>query len=464
MALQHLIIGNGPAGMTAAEEIRARDPQAGIRIVSNEPHLMYSRPGLAYLLMGEISEPRIFARTQKHYAEQRIHLLHGHVTAFDLLNQRVQLGDGNILGYDRLLLATGASAVPATFPGSELDGVVYLDTLKNVQDILRRVDQGARAAVVVGGGITAMEMAEGLRHRGLEVHYFLRKKTIWSALLTDDEARIIEDHARAQKIHIHYNSEIKEILGKNGHVTNVVTTGGEDIACDLVGAGIGVKPKTQLAKAAGIKVDRGIVVDKYLETSAPGVFAAGDVAQVFDQWTGESRVDDLWSSAQHAGRAAGANMTGVRVPYIKGAPFNAALIFGVHITSIGQAGAGRHDKEDANETLQYQSRGSSEVFWAHDGKSYSSAWSRNGDNSLRLVLNNDQIVGALILGNQDLADPLRDLIGQRADISPIRSQLQTNDPSLPTTIREFWERWRKSDHTISRALRLARQVSPVSVN
>lgn len=450
MPIRHLIIGNGAAGMSAAEEIRRRDSQADITLVSDEPFAMYSRPGLAYLLTDEIPEPRVFCRTPEYYAEHRLRLLFARAAALDLEHRQVQLSDGENLAFDRLLLATGSSAVPATFPGSALDGVVYLDTLNNVRDIVRRIENGARAAVIVGGGITAMELAEGLAHRHLTVHYLLRKKTIWSALLTPEESQIVESHARTLGIQIHYNEEIAEIVGMHGRVKSVVTTGGQRIACDVVGAAIGVRPNIALAKNAGLKVDRAIVVNEFLETSAPGVFAAGDAAQVFDHWSGEYRVDDLWPSAIQAGRAAGANMAGASVPYIKGVPFNAALLFGVHLTAIGQAGVGARNGDDANEMLQYQSRGSSEVWWARPGAvPYTSAWSHQGDNSLRLVLRGNQIVGALILGVQDLADPLRDLIGQRVDISPIRSRLQMNDALLGQTVRAFWQQWQHSKTSIS---------------
>ncbi len=438
MIIRHLIIGHGAAGLSAAEEIRRRDPTAAITLVGDEPYPLYSRPGLAYLLMGEISEPRVFCRTPEYYAEWRLQLVHGRAVSLDLAQRKVVLADGRTLPFDRLLLATGATAVPAPFPGGNLDGVVYLDTLKNAKDLLRRIQTGAGSAVVVGGGITAMELAEGLRHRGLEVHYLVRKKTIWSALLVDAESSLIEKHALTQGIAIHYNEEIKEIIGTNGRVSAVRTTGGKEIRCQIVGVAIGVRPNLGLAQAAAIQVDRGILVDEYLESSAPGVFAAGDVAQVVDHWTGEKHVDDLWPSAIAAGRAAGANMTGAHKPYVKSAPFNAALVFGVHLTSIGQAGAGRHDQDDANEMLQYQSRGSSEIWWARPGAHYASAWSHEGDNSLRLVLRGNVIAGAVILGNQDLADPLRELIGQRVDISPIRSSLQTDDPDLAQRVRAFW--------------------------
>ncbi len=439
MPTHHLIIGNGAAGMSAAEEIRRRAPHSAITILSDEPHPMYSRPGLAYLLTGETHESNIYCRTAEDYNAQRLALIHGHATMLDLVRRSAHLVDGRVLAFDTLLLATGASPVVPPFPGNDLDGVVYLDTLDNTQDLLRRVGAGAQAAVVVGGGITAMEMAEGLQQRGLTVHYLLRKRSIWSALLNDAESKIIERHATAHGIHLHYDSEISEVIGHGRRVAGVRTSRGDHIECEIVGAAVGVRPNIALTQDTPIQTERGILVDEFLESSARGVFAAGDVAQVYDQWSGERRVDDLWSSAIEAGRVAGANMTGARVPYVKGAPFNAARVFGVHVTCIGQAGAARRNgDDDPNETLQYQSRGSSEVWWARAGAPLGSAWSQHGDNSLRIVLRDRFIVGALILGNQDLADPLRGLINQRVDISPIRDRLRADAPSLGSVLQQFW--------------------------
>lgn len=430
--------------MSAAEEIRRRSPHSAITVITNEPYPMYSRPGLAYLLTGEIRPSHIFCRTREDYARQRLQLIPAHVSALDLARRAVLLQDGRALPFDTLLLATGAAAVPAPFPGGDLDGVVYLDTLKNAEGLLQRVANGAKTAVVVGGGITAMEMAEGLRDRGLTVHYMLRGQSLWSALLTETESEIVARHAQARGIQLHYGEEIAEVIGANGLVTGVRTKRGGNIACDIVGAAIGVRPNLALTQGTRIQTERGIVVDEFLESSVPGVFAAGDVAQAFDQWSGERRVDDLWSSAVAAGRVAGANMTSARQPYVKGAPFNAARVFGLHITCIGQAGGGRGGENDPNETLQYQSRGSSEVWWSRPEGPYGSAWSHKGENSLRLVLRDRHIAGALIIGNQDLADPLRELITHRIDISSIRDRLQSNAPELGSIVRRFWEHTRRT--------------------
>ena len=278
----------------------------------------------------------------------------------------------------------------------------------------------------------------------MEVHYLLRKEAIWSALLTDAESRIVESQARMRGIHLHFREEITEVTGAQGRVTGVRTTGGAFIPCQIVGAAIGVRPNLAPVRGTAIRIERGILVNEYLESSVPGVYAAGDVAQVFDPASGEARVDDLWHSALSAGRAAGANMAGVRTPYLRGVAFNAARVFGMHLTSMGQAGAGRHDEDDPNETLQYQSRGSSEAWWARPGGPYASAWASSGMNSLRLVLRGEHIAGAVLLGSQDLANPLRDLVAHRVNISPIRAQLQKNDPALGGILHAFHQEWRRT--------------------
>jgi NAD(P)H-nitrite reductase large subunit len=345
-----------------------------------------------------------------------------------------------MLPYDALLIATGARAVPAPFPGGDLDGVVYLDTLDNTLDIVQRAKraQSARSAVIVGGGITALELAEGLAHHGVETHYLVRKHNLWSALLNDNESHLVERQIQHHGVRIHYGHEIAEIAGERGKVAAVRTTQGEVIPCQIVGVAIGVRPNLALTKDTPLNVDRGILTDEYLQTNVPGVFAAGDCAQIFDVWSGEHRVDSLWPTAVTSGRAAAQNMLGLKHPYHKGVPFNAALLFGLHLTAIGQvAAAGRGGDEEAEE-LSFISRGSSEVWTAKPGGGYTSAWADDGTSSQRLVVRDTTIVGALLLGNQRLADPLRDLINQRIDIGAVRSRLTTGGNILAEAVMEAW--------------------------
>jgi NAD(P)H-nitrite reductase large subunit len=444
----YVIIGAGPAGVYAAEAVRASDPSGNITILTDEPHPFYSRPGIAYLLIDMISPQQLIARRPEHWQTMRIDLVTGaRVVRILPAQQAVILSDGRSLPYDRLLIAAGAGAVPPhSFPGGDLDGVVTFDTLEDARDLLRRA-RTARGAVVVGGGITAMEVAEGLAHQGVETHYLLRKNTLWSNLLNQTESGLIERQIRAHGVQIHFYEEIASIHGQGGRVTGVALKSGASLDVDLVAVCIGVRPNLGLVEGTGIAVERGILVDEHLRTSIPGIYAAGDCAQIYDRWSGQYRLDSLWPTAIESGRMAGLNMARPDAPpYVKRVSFNAALLFGVHMTAMGQVGANLRegtDDEAAEEELEYISRGSSEVWTASPGGGYSSAWAQNGPSTQRVILKDNHIVGALLLGNQDLADPLRDLIEQEVDITPERQMLLAGGARLEDAVVKAWHRWQK---------------------
>ena len=442
MATNYLIIGNGAAGATAAETIRQRDGRGRITIVSAEPHPMYSRPGLAYVATGEIPPHQVMARTPEWYEQQRIERVLGEAVALDVANKRVGLADGRFLSYGRLLIATGARAVPPPYPGGELDGVIYLDTLDGTKHLLKKT-RGARRAVVIGGGITALEMVEGLAAQGVETHYFVRGDSLWGKVFNEAESQMVEEKMRHHGVIIHYRTEVSEILGNwRGKVRAVRLKSGEEFKCNLFGVAIGVKPALNWLKGAPLKMDRAILVDEFLQTSVPDVYAAGDCAQVWDRWTEQYLMDVLWPTAVAQGRAAGVNMTaGVangRIPYQKGMPFNACLLFGLHITVIGQISPSREAVEDEFAEVQAMSRGSSQV-WFTFPRSYNSAWSVKGANTLRLVFSGDKLVGALIVGEQSTADALRELIEHGADVAALRPFLQGDSEVLKREILRFWE-------------------------
>ncbi len=432
---RYVIIGNGAAGVTAAEEIRTRDPRGHIVIVGAEPYPMYSRPGLAYVVTDAVSDKQVIARKPEWYTQQRITLIFGKAASLDTATRYIHLEDGRAVHYDRLLIATGARAVPPPYAGADLDGVVYLDTLDGAKQLPQKA-KAAKRAVVIGGGITALEMAEGLAHHGVETHYFVRKSVLWSTVFNETESKLLEQRIVGLGVIIHYNTEIGEVLdGGKGRVCGVRLNSGSDFPCNLVGAAIGVKPQLEFVRGSQIKTDRGILVDEYLETSAPDIYAAGDCAQVWDRWTQKHMLDVLWPTAIAAGRIAGANMAGAKHPYVKGVPFNACLLFGLHVTAIGQIGGGRDGEE--GEVVQHIDRGSSEV-WATRPHNYASAWSQDGVNTVRLVLGDDRLVGALVVGKQSLADPLRDLIERQVDIRPLRPYLHTGGPAMAQMVEQFW--------------------------
>lgn len=432
----YVIIGNGAAGATAAETIRQQDRLGEITLVSAEPYPMYSRPGLAYVLMQEIPDHQVVARKMEWYAALRLNLVYSQATSLDVTTQRVGLANGRFLSYDRLLIATGARAVPPPYPGSNLDGVVYLDTLDGTKDILRRLKRTKRA-VVIGGGITALEMSEGLAHQGVDTHYFVRRDRLWSQVFNEAESKLLEERMQAHHVHIHYNTEVTEILGdRRGRVKSVRRQDGSEFACNLIGIAIGVQPQLDLLRETPIQTDRAILVNEYLQTNVRHVYAAGDCAQVYDRWTGKHMLDVLWPTAVSQGRIVGLNMVGQLTPYVKGSPFNACLLFGLHITVMGQINP-RHKNEEP-QVVQHLSRGSSEV-WFTFPRAYQSAWAEDGPNTIRLILSGEHLVGAVVIGEQSLADPLRHIIENQVTIGDWQTELSQGGQPLRQRLHHFWQ-------------------------
>ncbi len=442
----YLIIGNGAAGLSAAEAIRRRDKSGRITIVSKEPYPLYSRPGIAYLVLGRVSEQQLITRPLTFYQEHDIDLHFGAVTRLDIQAQTAWLDNGDVLSYDVCLLATGSSAVRPRLPGIDLDGVVTFDTLDDAKTVIAK-GRRAKAAVVVGGGITAMELAEGFRHQRTTTHLLLRRDRIWPRLFDEHESAIIERQIRHEGIKLHYRTEIAEILGAKGKVKGVLLKDGSTIKCQAVGIAIGVRPNLQLVKESGIKLDRGVIVNDFMQSSHPTLFAAGDVAQVYDRWTKGHQLDVLWPSAINEGRTAGHNMVDVAMgrppdqPYRKGSPFNAAMLFGVHLSVIGRVGSGMAEEEE--QSMYYLSRGSSFVWTMPLTGNHHSAWDSHGLTSVRIAIVDGRIIGALLLGNQSLADPLRQLIENEVPLGETESNLLAADTDLPDAIMEFWRRWRR---------------------
>jgi NAD(P)H-nitrite reductase large subunit len=252
MPPHYLIIGNGAAGLSAAEVIRRRDADGRITIVTNEPYRFYSRPGIAYYIMNQVSDRQLISRSETFYKEHRFNLHFGQVTRLELEQQSVHFADGQHLSYDVLLLATGAGAVPPSLPGSDLEGVLTFDSLDDAKTVIR-LGRKAKAAVVVGGGITAMELAEGLRIQGARTYLLQRGDRIWHRLFDEGESSIIEEAARHEGIEICYNEEIEEILGRNGKVTAVRLKSGKELKCQIVRVAIGVRPNMELVKGQPIE-------------------------------------------------------------------------------------------------------------------------------------------------------------------------------------------------------------------
>jgi NAD(P)H-nitrite reductase large subunit len=459
MKRRHVLIGIGPAAVAAAETIRAADDGAQITIVGADPHGYYSRPGLAYLMTREMPQQRLHPFSEAEFAHLDIHRLVDRVTGIDLAARRLSLGSGGDLPYDRLLIATGSRSTLARVPGAELDGVVKLDDMTDALDIIQRCRE-AKSAVVVGGGITALEIVEGLRARKVRVHYFLRRDRFWGSVLSESESQLVTDGLRRDGVEVHRRTELAGILGTNGRVTGVETADGTRIPCEIVAVAVGVRPEVDLAKAAGLDCARGILVDEYLRSSDEHVFAAGDVAEVRDRQTGKGTLHVLWNTAVDKGRVAGRNMAGAALAaagaagdaagsgldaggerlaeagelrmhaYDCGHPLNITRLAGLHTTIIGAVGGG----EDAD--MQSLSRGASQV-WSEPTEAVV-VEAGSDEEHVRLALGDGVIAGAVVMGDQTLSFPLQDLIERRVDVSHIQADLTAPAAPISELVHSAW--------------------------
>lgn len=437
MPTRFVIIGAGAAGIAAATTLADLDPRAEIIVLTDDPHGYYSRPGLAYFLTGEIPERQLFPFQPDELRGRRIDLRRGRIRALDPVEHQLALDDAGPLRYDRLLLATGSLAAPATVPGVDLDGVVKLDNLEDARRMVA-IARRAQSAVVVGGGITALEIVEGLRSHCREVHYLLRGDRYWPNVLDETESAIVERRLTHDRVRLRHRTELAAIEGRDGRVAAVVTKAGERIPCQLVAVAIGVLPRLELARQAGLTIERGVLVDEFMRTSAADVFAAGDVAQVRDPLTGATALDTLWSAALDQGRAAATNMAGGPRPYVKPPALNVTRLAGLTTTLIGAVGRGR----DAD--LVAIARGDSEQWRGAGALSNAITIEDVSEiNRVRVLIGEQTLVGAVVMGDQALSQPLEELVSRQADISAIRPRLLAPNADIPGIIGPFWQQWRQ---------------------
>ena len=427
--MKYVIIGSGVAGIAAIEAIRSVDDSGEVILVGDDPHGYYSRPGLAYYLTGELHDKALFPRNGSDYRKMNFRYAKERVSKIDREKKLLELGNQKTLSYDRLLLSVGAKAARLKTPGADLDGVLKLDHMEDAKKILKFARRG-RTAVVVGGGITALELVEGLIARGVRVHYLLRGDRYWSNVLDEQESRIVEHRLKEDGVKLHYHSEIEEVVGKRDKVSGVQLKDGKAIKCDMVAYAIGIRPRIELAKQADLEVDRGILVNEYLQTNDPDIHAAGDVAQVYDPITGRSVLDSLWQPARLQGRTAGLNMTGQKTPYVKSAPFNVTRLAGLTTTIIGAVGRGK------DEDLVGIARGDSET-WRHLPEAIV-AQTGFEVNRLRVLVGDKTLLGAIVMGDQKLSFPLEKIISGNVDISSIREKLLAPNIDIADVIAEFW--------------------------
>jgi NADPH-dependent 2,4-dienoyl-CoA reductase/sulfur reductase-like enzyme/pSer/pThr/pTyr-binding forkhead associated (FHA) protein len=409
LAPTYVVIGNGIAGVTAAEILRSEDSAAAITVIADDPFPVYYRPALKDYLAGRVREDKLWARPNSFYQDHRIRFLADRVVGIQAGQHAVQLQSGRQVGYDRLLLANGARAARLTCPGVELAGVTTLRTVADYQAVVSRLGT-ARHIVVSGSGTLALETIETLRHRGYQVTHLLRRRTLWSEVLDATASDLVLQQERRDGVDVRVEEEIAGMTGKNGQVTGVVTTSGARIPCELVIIAIGVEPNIDFIKSSGIPCGRGVRVDSGMRTSAPDIFAAGDVLETTDTMTGRTRVIGQWYPAIQQARAAAYSMLDLldsSQPFRFSTFYNATFLYGLDFAAAGLTqvpGDGQGHQEIVADPLPRAYR--------------------------KVVLKDGVPVGMLALGDRRSALAFKRAIDHKVNLLPVASQLFAGDFNL----------------------------------
>ncbi|HBD09149.1 MAG TPA: NAD(P)/FAD-dependent oxidoreductase [Syntrophobacteraceae bacterium] len=331
--MNYVIIGNGVAGIHAAETIRQFDPNGKITMISDEVFPPYCRPMISMVLEGVVPPEKLPIRSSSFYEELKIEPVLGkRVSAVNLDNRAVSV-NGKVYPYDKLLIATGADPRRIKADGLELKNIFFMRTETHVRQMLVALPT-VRKALVLGGGLVGFKASYGLLRRGIEVTMLIRSGYPLSMQVDPEAGRMIWNELKAHGLDVRLGVEATAFEGKDT-VTKAHLSDGTLLSCDMVVIGKGVFPACGFIPKDKIKVDAGIVVDEHMETSAPGVFAAGDVAESIDIARKTPWVNAIWPEAVAQGRIAGINMAGRRTAYKGSLSRNVIRIFGMDVMTAG---------------------------------------------------------------------------------------------------------------------------------
>jgi NAD(P)H-nitrite reductase large subunit len=397
--MRFLIIGNSAAGIAAAEAIREVDTDSELTIVSDEPQSAYSRALISYDLAGWL--PRGAAldlRPPNFYSEKDIRTILGHrAVKLDTASKQIILDNGQVIPYDRLLLATGGSPQKTGVPGEVKAGVFGFRTYRDLRAIQEAV-KDARQAVVLGGGCIGLQAASGLHHHKVATTIAIASNHLLSQIADAECGDFFQDLFEKHSITVRTGVQPVEFKGGD-RVESVLFSDGTELPAQIVITGKGVAPNVDLAKNTRIRLEGGFVVNDHLATDEPDIFAAGDAAVTWDRVACRSTVNAVWPSAYEQGRVAGFNMAGVPRRYDGSMRLNAAEFFGVPFISMGIVKPKGEGFEIHSRMLKDKNR-----YW-------------------KLVFQGNLLVGAVLMGRVDGAGVLSNLMRKRVDVSAIKDDL-----------------------------------------
>ena len=333
-----VIIGNGISGVTTARHIRKLSDKK-ITIVSAESDYFFSRTALMYVYMGHMK----FEHTQPYedwfWKKNRIDLKKGYVKTIDTNAKTLHFAKGDTLKYDKLVIATGSKPNKFGWPGQDLQGVMGMYHKQDLENLESHAPNKkiCKRAVIVGGGLIGIELAEMLNSRNIPVTFLVREDSFWNGVLPAGESEMINRHIKNHHIDLRLSTNLKEIVSdKNGKVKSIIIQEtGEEIACDVVGLTAGVTPNINFIKDSNIETGRGVKVNRFLETNVPDIYAIGDCAEQHEGINGRRPIEAVWYTGRMMGETVAQTICGNRIQYNPGHWFNSAKFLDIEYQTYG---------------------------------------------------------------------------------------------------------------------------------
>jgi NADPH-dependent 2,4-dienoyl-CoA reductase/sulfur reductase-like enzyme len=332
-----VIIGNGIAGITCARHLRKLDSQVKITVISGESKYFFSRTALMYVYMGHMK----FEHTQPYeshfWQKNRIELKEAWVEKVNFATKTIFFSTNELLEYDQLIIASGSKPNKFGWKGEDLKGVQGLYSKQDLELMEKNTESGVQSAVIVGGGLIGIEMAEMLAYKKIKTTFLVREKGFWDNVLPKEESQLVGRHILEHHIDLRLESELDEILGDSeGKVRAVRTMAGEEIPCQFVGLTVGVSPNVEFLKNSELKINRGVKVDLGFKTNVPDVYAIGDCAE-FEQAPSPDRkpIEQVWYTGRMHGETLAHILTGKNLVYQPGIWFNSAKFLDIEYQTYG---------------------------------------------------------------------------------------------------------------------------------
>jgi NAD(P)H-nitrite reductase large subunit len=403
--MNYVIIGNSVAAVGAIRGIREVDDRGNITVLSRERHVAYGRPLISYLLGGLITEKRMAYLPEDFYEKNRVNLLlDAEVVGVDSTKKQVKLAAGDTIGFDKLLIATGGDPFVPPIEGLAGKDRIFTFTTWDDAEKLKGVAADMERVVVIGGGLIGLKAAEGIHLLGKQITIVELADRILSAAFDRPAGRVVAKKMKANGIDVITEDTVVRIEGEGARISGVTLKSGDYIPCDTVVVAIGVRPAAGFLKGSKVDVNRGIVVNDTMETSVKGIYAAGDVAEASDFFSGQKNPMPIWPDAYIQGDVAGTAMAGGEKTYGGGLAMNSIELFKVPTISMGITNP-VEPKEF--EILTYQ-----------DMENYQYR---------KIVLQDNRLVGAVLVGQVDRAGIFSGLIREKVDVTPFKEQLLAPD-------------------------------------